>query len=202
MIRTIIFDFGDVFLNIDENVRNERFEKMGIDDYTSQTEDFNREYERGKVTTPDFVDQYKKWLPDIPNETIKNTWNSMLLDFPETRLRFIKDLAATNKYNLVLLSNTNELHIDWVKANIPFFDEFRNCFDAFYFSYDLGTRKPDADIFEYVLNQQNLKAGDCLFIDDNAANTEAADKLSIKVWNLKPGKEDVTQLFEVKKDLF
>ena len=202
MIRTLIFDFGDVFLNIDEDIRNNRYKEMGIDNFKADTDDFNYEYERGKVTTADFIEQYKKWLPDISDESIKNTWNSMLLDFPESRLKFIKDLAAKNKYNLVLLSNTNALHIDWVKANIPFFDEFRNCFNAFYFSYELGTRKPDADIFEYVLNQQDLQAGECLFIDDNTANTEAAEKLGINTWNLKLGKEDVTQLFEVKKDLF
>lgn len=202
MIKSIIFDFGGIFLNIEEPVRNDRFEEMGFDNFKKDIEDFNITYERGEVTTPDFIQEYMRRLPDVGEEIIRKTWNSMLLDFPVTRLEFLKKLAAENKYNLVLLSNTNELHIDWVKNNIPFWDEFRNCFDGVYFSYEIGTRKPDADIYEYVLHQQNIKAEEALFIDDTVKNTEGAAKLGIHTWNLKPGKEDVTQLFEIKKELF
>ena len=202
MIKNIMFDFGDVFLNIDEPIRNNRFEKLGIDDFLAEMDHTNKEYEKGNMTTAALLAKYKKKLPDISEEEIKRTWNSMLHDLPEPRLQFLKKLAAENKYNLIFLSNTNDLHIEWVKQNIPFFEEFKNCFDAFYLSYEMGMRKPDPEIFEQVLKLQDIKPEETVFIDDNTKNTDGAASLGIHVWNLKPGKEDVTQLFEVKKELF
>lgn len=129
------------------------------------------------------------------------SWNSILLDFPKQRLDFIKQLKQEGKYRLLLLSNTNDLHIDYVKKQVPFFDEFQKCFDAFYLSQELAMRKPDPEIFEFILKTHQLKPQEVLFIDDTQENTEAAESLGIHVWNIDPQKEDVTQLFEVKGEL-
>ena len=202
MIKTLIFDFGDVFLNIDEKIRDNRFEELGFEDYREATEDINKAYERGELSTAEFVEEYKKLLPQISGDEIKRTWNSMLLDFPKHRLDFLQKLAKQGKYKLFLLSNTSKLHIDWAAANMSNFYEFKNCFDHFYLSYEMGVRKPDSKIYERVLKDQNLKAKECLFIDDKQENTEGAEKVGLHTWNLKVGKEDVTQLFEIKKELF
>ena len=126
----------------------------------------------------------------------------MLKDFPEYRLNFIKQLKASKKYKLILLSNTSELHIDWVKKHVSFFDEFKNCFDAFYLSQEIHLRKPNRDIFEFVLDENHLTATECLFIDDVKDNTEAANQLGIHTWNINPETEDVIDLFKIKRDLF
>ena len=202
MIKSLIFDFGDVFLNIDEKIRDNRFEELGFDDYRAKTEAINKSYERGELSTAEFVEKYKEMLPEISGDEIKRTWNSMLLDFPEHRMNFIQKLAKEGKYKLFLLSNTSELHIDWAAANVKHFQEFKNSFAHFYLSYEMGTRKPNPKIYERMLKDQNLKAAECLFIDDKRKNTEGAEKIGIKTWNLTPGKEDVTQLFEIKKELF
>ena len=133
---------------------------------------------------------------------IKNSWNAILIDFPEYRFRFIKKLSEEKEYQLILLSNTNEIHIDWVKENVPFFNDFKNCFDAFYLSHEINFRKPDANIYEFVLNNHQLKPEECLFIDDTVANTEAAKQLGIHVWNLEPTREDIIDLFTTQKALF
>lgn len=202
MIKSLIFDFGDVFLNIDEKIRDNRFEQMGFDNYREATEEINKAYERGELTTDEFVEKYKKLLPDASGDQIKRTWNSMLLDFPEHRMDFLRKLKNEGKYKLILLSNTSMLHIDWVAANIDVFQEFKSSFDAFYLSYDIGVRKPNTKIYERVLKDQNLKAEECIFIDDKSENTEGAAKVGLHTWNLQVGKEDVTQLFEIKKELF
>ncbi|HET8886208.1 MAG TPA: HAD family phosphatase, partial [Salinimicrobium sp.] len=166
------------------------------------SESLNHEYEKGKLTSEEFVEAYKKILPNISGEEIKRAWNSMLLDLPENRLDFLRKLAAEKKFKLFLLSNTNKIHMDWVAANIAEFQVFKDCFDGFYLSYEMGIRKPNPKIYEWVLNDQNLKADECIFVDDKSENTASASKVGLHTWNLKPGQEDVTQLFEIKKELF
>jgi len=59
-------------------------------------------------------------------------------------------------------------------------------------------RKPNRNIYEYVLNENDLNVLQTLFIDDTKENTEAAKYLGFNVWNLVPGKEDITNLFNQK----
>ena len=62
--------------------------------------------------------------------------------------------------------------------------------------------KPNSDIFDFVLRENNLKANECLFIDDTKDNTDTADKMGFYTWNIDETKEDVVTLFETKKELF
>jgi len=55
-------------------------------------------------------------------------------------------------------------------------------------------RKPDTEIFEFVLKENNLIAEETLFVDDTKENTDAAAELGIQTWNLKVGKEDIIAL--------
>jgi putative hydrolase of the HAD superfamily len=63
-------------------------------------------------------------------------------------------------------------------------------------------RKPDEYIFKYVLNQNNLSAEECLFIDDNKDNIKTAKNMNINTWHINPEKEDVSNLFNTKSYLF
>jgi len=105
---------------------------------------------------------------------------------------------------LFLLSNTNQLHISWIQHNwgLNRYLEFKNCFNKFYLSHEINLRKPSIEIYEFILNENNLIARETLFIDDLKENTEAANALGIHTWNLIPGQEDVTQLFSKKQHLF
>ena len=130
-----------------------------------------------------------------------NAWNAILLDFPTHRLTFLKELAKSKQYRLFLLSNTNDMHISWIQENwgSTLYLEFKNCFEEFYLSHEIHFRKPNADIYEFVLQENNLIADETFFIDDTEENTRAAEKLGIKTWNLQPGKEDIIDLF-IKKE--
>jgi len=162
----------------------------------------NQRYEQGLITTEEFIDFYIEKLPHLSRIEIVDLWNSILSDFPKSRLDFIKQLSAENKYKLILLSNTNALHISWIKDNVPFYEEFKAQFDAFYLSHEIQLRKPNANIYEFVLNQNQLKPEDCLFIDDTKENTDAAAQLGINVWQLDENTQDIIQLFQFKKELF
>ena len=202
MIKTIIFDFGDVFLNLDKPAILRELESRNVRDFTEKLLEINQEYEKGLISSQEFIQSFRNDYAHLTEMDVTSCWNAILLDFPEHRLEFLKELAAENKYKLLLLSNTNELHIDWVQQNIPFFEEFKNCFDAVYLSQQINLRKPDASIFQFVLEKHQLVPEEVLFIDDTKENTEAAEKLGIHVWNIDPATEDVVDLFHVKSELF
>lgn len=203
MIKTIIFDFGNVFINLDiETSIQKAFDTFEIKELPKDLLDINIKYEIGQISTDEFVRFYAEKFPNISKKDLIDLWNMLLKDFPKHRLEFLKDLKANHDYKLILLSNTNELHIDWIKEQVSFYNEFKNCFDAFYLSHDIHLRKPNHDIFEFVLDQHALNPKECLFIDDNADNIKTANTLNINTWHITPYKEDVATLFSTKKDLF
>ncbi|WP_346882109.1 HAD family phosphatase [uncultured Algibacter sp.] len=203
MIETIIFDFGNVFINIDiDGAQKHALETFNIKSLSDEMLAFNSFYEQGLISTSEFIDFYAENFPKLTKEILIDTWNCILKDFPKHRLDFLKQLKATNKYKLILLSNTNELHINWIKQHVLFYEDFKNCFDAFYLSHEINLVKPNTDIFEFVLNENKLKPETCLFIDDNADNIKTASNMGISSWHIKPDKDDVVDLFKIKNDLF
>ena len=202
MIKAIIFDFGDVFINLDKQATGRKLKEMNIQNLPESLMLKNQEYEQGFVTSDEISENYRAEFPEMQEKDFLDSWNSILLDFPEYRFKWIQKLAASKNYKLILLSNTNENHINNIKDRIEFFEAFKDCFDAFYLSHEIGLRKPNPNIYEYVLDQQNLKAEDCLFIDDTKENTDAAANLGFHTWNLEPTREDVIDLFTTKSELF
>ena len=202
MIKTIIFDFGDVFINLDKPATEREFNKLGLTSLNKELKFINQLYETGHIDTKSFINHYQNLIPNISADQIKRNWNAILKDFPTHRLQFIERLAKEKKYKLILLSNTNELHINWIKKNISFYQDFKSYFDAFYLSHEIHLRKPNEDIFRFVLKKHQLHPSETLFIDDTFANTNAAKQLGIHVWNNNPQTDDVVNLFAIKSNLF
>ncbi len=203
MINTIIFDFGEVFINLDiEGFTKKAFNILKANKPPEEMTAFNGLYEQGLISTDEFIEFYLENFPNLKRKDIIDTWNSILKDFPKHRLDFLKEIKKSKKYKLILLSNTNDLHIEWIKKNISFYEEFKDCFDQFYLSHEINLSKPNKDIFEFVINQNNLIPNKCLFIDDKKENTDAAAQLKIHTWNNTPKTEDVCDLFKIKSDLF
>src|SRR5690606_38788716 len=115
MIKALLFDFGDVFLNLDKEATFRELKKLGLNAFKPKMEQLNAAYEKGEVTSNEFVECYQKWFPKATKQKLVDAWNAILLDFPKHRIEFLEHLVAEKKYNLLLLSNTNEIHIDWVK---------------------------------------------------------------------------------------
>jgi putative hydrolase of the HAD superfamily len=205
MIKTIIFDFGDVFINLDKPAIERELFKLGVPkSITIDMYHVASEYEKGLISSQEFISFFTNKFSSIVKKDFIKAWNAIILDFPEQRLQFIEKLALKNNYKLILLSNTNDLHIEQVikNMNLTRFKRFKNSFYKFYLSQEIHFSKPSPSIYEFVLNENNLNPTECLFIDDLKENTDAASKLGIHVWNLDPKMEDVTNLFTIKKDLF
>lgn len=202
MIKTIIFDFGDVFLNLDKAATSRELQRLEISHFSEEMLKQNEEYEKGLLSSDEFFLSYQQEYSRLTETQFQHSWNAILLDFPPYRLDFLKKLSEERTYKLILLSNTNHIHIDWVKENVPFYEEFKNCFDAFYLSQEINLRKPEPSIYEFVLKEHNLIPEEVLFIDDTKANTDAASRAGIHTWNIDPAQEDVIDLFKFKKELF
>lgn len=194
MIDTVIFDFGDIFINLDKPKLEKELQNIGLTEWNNSLVALNHNYEIGKITEKDFLTEFQKQIPKVESNTIKKAWNSILADFPEYRLTFLEEL--TSKYKLFLLSNTDFTHIEEVKRKVgsEFHDRFINCFEKVYYSFDMGMRKPDASIYKYLIEKHNLNTQNTLFVDDRKVNTDAAKNIGLSVWNLQVGKEDVTEL--------
>lgn len=199
MINTIIFDFGDVFINLDKEASLNALKNLGLKEWNSDIEHLNQEFERGKLTEVQFIIGLKKIIPNASIDDLRDAWNSVLLDFPLERLEFLQHLSSSN-HKLFLLSNTDEIHIAKFehKLGATFIREFYQCFEKVYFSFEIGMRKPDPEIFNYIIKKHELNASRTLFIDDKKENTDIAASLGMQVWNIIPGQEDVTQLFDKK----
>ncbi len=196
MIKNIILDFGDIFIDLDKSATARFMGRFGFKKLTPDLDELFKKYEKGHMSSRTFLEKVSGHFPMANELDLVTAWNSILLNFPDERLEFIETLAKEEKYRLFLLSNTNDIHIEFVKRQMgpENFNRFKNAFEAFYLSYEMGMRKPDTEIFEFVLKESNLKADETLFVDDTKENTDAASHLGIKIWNLKVGQEDITQL--------
>lgn len=198
LIDTIIFDFGDIFINLDKQATIDGLEKLGLTEWSEDLEQLNLSFEKGQISRENFLLGFQKHIPKASLEEIEFAWNAILLDFPLKRLEFLQKLST--KYRLFLLSNTDSIHIETFEqaTGASFYSDFYQCFEKVYFSFEMGMRKPDSNIFNFVLGQHNLIPKHTLFVDDKKENTDAASALGIKVWNLQVGEEDVIDLFDKK----
>ncbi|MFN8274436.1 MAG: HAD family phosphatase [Flavobacteriaceae bacterium] len=198
MINTIIFDFGDIFINLEKEKAVEEFKKLGLDGPNDELLMMNDQFEKGKISEVDFIQGFQKFIPEADLLEIRKAWNAVIGDFPLYRLEFLQMLSR--KYRLFLLTNTDSIHINRFEhmVGMSFFSDFYQCFEKVYYSYEMGMRKPDPAIFSYILNKHDLSPKRTLFVDDKKENTDAAASLGIHVWNLQVGQEDVVDLFEKK----
>ena len=197
--KAIIFDLGAVILNINyQNTINE-FTKLGVKNAATfyskkvQTDLFNQ-IETGMISSNQFLKALQKETNNANIIQVEQAWNAMLLDLPEERLQLIKKLK--DNHNIYLLSNTNAIHINAFKEQLG--DKkwlaFCELFDKMYLSHELGLRKPDVKIFEYILKEQKLKAEEVFFIDDSPQHIAGAKKLGIHCHHLLDD-EDIITLF-------
>ena len=204
-ISTIIFDFGGVLINLDLAQCISNFKELGIqniDSYLSNfgQKDFFLDFEKGKIGTEKFRQEIRKYeTKPLTDEQIDTAWCSFLCDIPSEKLHLLTELKK--KFRIVMLSNTNPLHIE-VSAASEFAKvgkTITDFFDATYLSYEMHMAKPDAEIFLKLLEDEQVRANECLFLDDGLKNIEQASKLGIQTYLVKEH-EDLS--FLLKEETF
>lgn len=185
-IRHIIFDLGGVLLNLDVEGCTRAFEKAGLKDIRSVLTGTNEggifsEYERGEIGTPEFRDGIRQLASQsLTDDEIDRMWVNELLDIPQEKLDLLVSLRS--KYDIYLLSNTNELHWQHVVESLLPQQNYRveDLFKETFLSFRMKLAKPDPEIFREVLRQAGLKPEETLFIDDSAVNCQAAQSVGIQ----------------------
>jgi FMN phosphatase YigB (HAD superfamily) len=188
-IRHIIFDLGGVLLNLDYSRTEQAFRDLGIKNFDEmfsqlkQTPLFD-DLEVGRIGRAEFVHGVRAAAGiEVSDEEILKAWNAMLMDFPLHRLQLLQQLRL--HYDLFLLSNTNEVHEEAFNLilNQAHGISIAMLFDKVYLSHRIAMRKPDAVVFQHILDENGLQAQHTLFIDDSPQHIEAAKTLGIQtVW--------------------
>lgn len=189
--KNLIFDIGDVIVDIDYPTTVAEFQKLSAIDfsqivsYSTQNRIFDL-FETGKLTAQQFRDELKPFLkPGTGDDEITRAWNSILIHYPSHKIELLKDLKL--RYKTFALSNINEIHVTSLdEAAQQKFGaaNFGTFFNHAYYSNEVGFRKPDKEIYEFVLAKENLISDETFFVDDKAENIATAKMLGIHAYQL------------------
>ncbi len=187
-IKNLIFDLGGVILDLSIDHTMEAFAGISkIDKKNTQriydtTKGFE-DYEKGSIDDDAFRDFVRQTYGiSVDDQTIDRCWNAMLRGIPTIKLDLLMRLK--NDFQVFLLSNTNAIHLRHINEvmlpGIHGAKKLDTYFDKAYYSHLMHKRKPDADIFEEVIEENHLVPEQTLFLDDNALNIEGAKSVGIK----------------------
>ncbi|MEE8478388.1 MAG: HAD family phosphatase [Candidatus Neomarinimicrobiota bacterium] len=184
MINTIFFDIGGVLLNIypERTIQHlSDLTKLSNNEIVAAfPEEAHHEYERGEISDSEFYNEVKRKLSISNNLTEEQFWQAWsLLVGEETEVVKIMN-NLTSKYPVWLLSNTNPYHI-LKEERFKLFDKITGGI----YSFEVGSRKPEEDIYFKALEVAGVKAEESLFIDDLLENVEMAKSLNMKAVQFK-----------------
>ncbi len=205
-IKNIIFDLGGVIINIDYHLTIDAFKKIGFDNFDSAFSQAQQlgvfdQLDKGLVSHIEFRNYIRNLsCKPLTDNQIDTAWNAMLLDFPIERLKLLESIKL--QYRTFLLSNTNQIHCDVYTKDLQKAysgKDLSHFFERVYLSHEMHMRKPDSEAFMLILNENNLKPEETLFIDDTEQHIEGAKKVGLHTHylNLKEG-ETIEKLFEIK----
>ena len=178
-MRAVLFDIGNVLLFFDHGIACRRAaarcgrspEEVRDMVFASGLE---REYDEGRISTGDFIERIRRLLGlRVSDEVIRDIWCDIFRENrPVTEL--VERLAGSHR--LVLLSNTNAMHMAFIRERFPVF----RCFHGAALSYEVGHRKPGEAIYAEAIAQAGVPADQCTYVDDVSAYCEAARALGIR----------------------
>lgn len=195
MVKNLLFDLGGVIMNFRRQNAVDALIKIGMADADSFLGDYAQQgpflkLEEGAISESEFRNEIRVLIPvDVTDEQIDDAFCHFLLGIPKYRLDALETLHKS--YKIYMLSNTNS--IMW---NSVISEEFKKAghdinyyFDGVVTSFDAKCVKPDAKIFNSVVENFNIKPEETIFFDDSQANIDAAAALGFKTAYVMPGTE-------------
>ncbi|MGV3706284.1 MAG: HAD family hydrolase [Arcticibacter sp.] len=186
-IKNIIFDYGNVIFLIDFLKTQNSFTDLGIQNvetffaHAGHHSLFDK-FETGSISAAEFRDGIREITskPQLTDEQIDKAWTSLLIGVPPVNHELL--LKAKAQYRTFLLSNINEIHLgfihDYLKREHQV-DSNHQFFEKVYYSHLVKIRKPNKEIFELLLKENNLKIEETLFIDDSPQHLKTAKELGL-----------------------
>lgn len=186
-LKNIIFDYGNVIFEINFKRTQNALLQLGITNvdaffaHKNHNELFDN-FETNSISPSEFRAGIRKAAHnnELTDQQIDIAWNSLLVGVSANNHEVLLEMKA--KYRTFLLSNNNAIHYDWIikhikeNYNINNYDDY---FEKAYFSHLMELRKPNVDIFEKVIKENELDPAETLFIDDSPQHIEGARKVGL-----------------------
>ena len=178
-IKALLFDMGNVLLFFDARRSSKAFSKLvGVPEEKVWNiffiSDLERAYTRGEISSKKFFKEVSTYFPKkIDFATFAALWNDIFTENEEMSQLLAK---LKKRYPLYLISNTNDLHYNYVRKHFRILRHFTKCFP----SHAVGHRKPDPSMFRHVLRSIKLKPEETVFIDDIQEYVDSAKRLGIQ----------------------
>jgi putative hydrolase of the HAD superfamily len=180
MIEVVYFDLGKVIVDFDHSRAAQELLKvtpLSLKEAMAVLSDGElvSEYETGRLSSQQHYRKVCRRLQmEVSIEKFRELWGSMFLPEPLLSESFLQDLKK--RYRLMLLSNTNEIHFDFVIQNYPIL----RMIEERLLSYQAGCMKPQARIFELAIKKAGVAPENIFFTDDRPENIEAAQRSGIQ----------------------
>lgn len=176
-----IFDLGNVIVDIDFNRVFGAWSDFARVPLAALKQSFTmgeafHQHERGEITDEAFAEAicHQMELP-LSYEQFAHGWQAIFVALRPEVIAGMYQLREQG-HRVVVLSNTNHLHTTFWPDEYP---EIYAAADRVYLSQEMGMRKPEARIYQRVLEEEGFSAVDTVFFDDNAGNIEGARRLGI-----------------------
>ncbi len=207
-IKTIIFDFGGVITNSPIEGFKLLEEKHGYDKGLITNINMNNpddnawaKSERGEIDIHTFLEEFEKEALEIGQKIdAKEILQQLYGTMRENMINKIKLLSDSKKYKLICLTNVLKgVDIFTPMERVNAVNHVMSYFDIIYESYKLNMRKPETRIYQYILNEINIKPEETVFLDDLGMNLKPARQLginTIKVINPKDAINELDQILE------
>ncbi|HEY0977995.1 MAG TPA: HAD family phosphatase [Flavobacteriales bacterium] len=214
MYKTILLDLGGVLIDVDYHASARAFHALGFTDFDTLYSKARQDHlfdglETGELSPARFRDRIRQLFrqrrsevpgearPDITDREIDACWNAMLGSIAPERITLVERLKE--RYQVLLLSNTNAIHVpafETIIAKENGIADFKALFHGAYYSCEMRLRKPHAEAFLHVLNAQGAEPATTLFIDDSIQHVEGARAAGLHAEHLDLAKEDVVRMTE------
>jgi len=203
-VANILFDFGNVIMDIDSPGAFDRIAALRSPDLDEETYRKNiislaEKLEVDAISSDAFVEGIlNDAASGVVAKNVVDAWNSMLVGVPRYRLGMLDSLKQN--FNLLMLSNTNQLHIQWAHEHLESIhgiDDFeRRFFHDVYYSHEIKARKPEPGAFMHVINESFITPEKTLFIDDIQEHLDAAAELGFQTM-LSPPEEEIAETLKI-----
>ena len=179
-IKAILFDLGDVIIGLDFARAHRAAAELSP--YSAdeipviiRQAGLANPYERGEVTSEVFHRRFCDALDmDMSFDRFSQLWGDMFEPEPLLDDAFLGGLAG--RYRLVLLSNTNELHLEFIRDHYTILQHF----EELVLSYRVGVMKPRPEIYIEAVRRSRCEPKECFYTDDKLENVVAGARFGMK----------------------
>lgn len=193
MIKAVLFDIGDVLIDIDWQrgykklygqmrdadqrllTLEEITEKLHPGPYGSIWDDFGQ----NKITQEQFIAEVKNRTDYKGDERLLQSALTEIFEPLEHRIVLLNEMKENKKLQIALVSDTNGMHMDYIESYIPAIFDGIPIHHRFY-SHRVGKMKKFGhEFYQHALDTLGVIPANALMIDDRLQNKHGAEKIGL-----------------------